>query len=164
MPAASDKISTDRNIWDCGIRYTAGYQKFYLMITDKMMTFQMNNFHFCYQKLNLLKIDKMITFGRRSFLFQCFLRADSRLVPSQRETSLQSNAVSHCLGANLESAVSNVMTSTFSEIPFIYWWLHAWLQYLHWDTTVLHWATNMPVPCQCWEMIENYLSFLKTYW
>ena len=31
-------------------------------------------------------------------------RADSRLVPSQWETSLLSNAVSHWLGANLESA------------------------------------------------------------
>ena len=33
------------------------------------------------------------------------IRADSRLVPSQWETSLQSNAVSHWLGANLESAL-----------------------------------------------------------
>ena len=32
-------------------------------------------------------------------------RADSRLAPSQWETSLQSNAVSHWLGANLESAL-----------------------------------------------------------
>ena len=32
------------------------------------------------------------------------VRADSRLSPSQWETSLQSNAVSHWLGANLESA------------------------------------------------------------
>ena len=32
-------------------------------------------------------------------------RADSRLAPSQRETSLQSNAVSHWLGANLELAL-----------------------------------------------------------
>ena len=32
-------------------------------------------------------------------------RADSRLVPSQWETLLQSNAVSHWLGANLESAL-----------------------------------------------------------
>ena len=31
--------------------------------------------------------------------------ADSRLAPSQRETSLQSNAVSHWLGASLESAL-----------------------------------------------------------
>ena len=32
-------------------------------------------------------------------------RADSRFAPSQWETSLQSNAVSHWLGANLESAL-----------------------------------------------------------
>ena len=36
-------------------------------------------------------------------------RADSRFAPSNWETSLQSNAVSHWLGANLESAlISNV--------------------------------------------------------
>ena len=40
-------------------------------------------------------------------------RADSKLAPSQWETSLQSNAVSHWLDANLESALC---------IP-----LHAWL-------------------------------------
>ena len=34
-------------------------------------------------------------------------RADSRFAPSQWETSLQSNAVSHWLGANLESALNN---------------------------------------------------------
>ena len=34
-------------------------------------------------------------------------RAHSRLVPSQWETSLQSNAVSHWLGANLESALNS---------------------------------------------------------
>ena len=32
-------------------------------------------------------------------------RDDSRIVPSQWETSLQSNAVSHWLGANLESSL-----------------------------------------------------------
>ena len=32
-------------------------------------------------------------------------KAYSRLVSSQRETSLQSNAVSHSLGANLESTL-----------------------------------------------------------
>ena len=38
--------------------------------------------------------------------FQCpVFRADSRLVPSQWVTSLQSNAVSHWLGANLESVL-----------------------------------------------------------
>ena len=37
--------------------------------------------------------------------FHATVRADSRFMPSQRETSLQSNAVSHWLGANLESAL-----------------------------------------------------------
>ena len=36
-------------------------------------------------------------------------RADSRFAPSQWETSLQSNAVSHWLGANLESAPVQVI-------------------------------------------------------
>ena len=40
-----------------------------------------------------------------NLLWQWEYRADSRLVPSQWETSLQSNAVSHWLGANLESAL-----------------------------------------------------------
>ena len=37
--------------------------------------------------------------------FYSIYRADSWLAPSQWETSLQSNAVSHWLGANLESAL-----------------------------------------------------------
>ena len=41
-------------------------------------------------------------------MFQGWFRADSRLAPSQWETSLQSNAVSHWLGANLESALINL--------------------------------------------------------
>ena len=36
----------------------------------------------------------------------CWPRVDSRLASSQWETSLQSNAVSHWLGANLESSLS----------------------------------------------------------
>ena len=36
-------------------------------------------------------------------------RADSRFVPSQWETSLQSNAVSHWLGTNLESALRMIL-------------------------------------------------------
>ena len=36
-------------------------------------------------------------------------RADSWLAPSQWETSLQSNAVSHWLGANLESALLQIV-------------------------------------------------------
>ena len=44
------------------------------------------------------KVGQMRPFGYNN-------RADSWLVPSQWETSLQSNAVSHWLGANLESAL-----------------------------------------------------------
>ena len=47
-------------------------------------------------------------------------RADSRLAPSQWETSLQSNAVSHWLGANLEST------------PCIL------LNFIHWHILALH--------------------------
>ena len=52
--------------------------------------------------LNTSGDDKVI---EATFLFPfrhtLVLRADSRLTASQRETSLQSNAVSHWLGANL---------------------------------------------------------------
>ena len=46
------------------------------------------------------------------------LRADSRLAPSQWETSLHSNAVSHWLGANLESALLLMVSQL-------------WLRYCH---------------------------------
>ena len=42
-------------------------------------------------------------------------KADSRFAPSQWETSLQSNAVSHWLGANLESAL--VVLDCFITAP-----------------------------------------------
>ena len=42
-------------------------------------------------------------------------RADSRLAPSQWETSLQSNAVSHWLGANLESALAYIRYHIFTN-------------------------------------------------
>ena len=43
------------------------------------------------------------TFLTMNYLYLC--RADSRLAPSQWETPLQSNAVSHWLGTSLESAL-----------------------------------------------------------
>ena len=43
-------------------------------------------------------------------------KADSRLVPSQWKTSLQSNAVSHWLGANLESSLLQyILTKTKAQ-------------------------------------------------
>ena len=44
-------------------------------------------------------------------------RADSKLAPSQRETLLQSNAISHWFGAYLESVLSQYIL-TYS---MIYW-------------------------------------------
>ena len=40
-----------------------------------------------------------------------YYRADSRLAPSQCETSLQSNAVSRWLEANIESALYDILSS-----------------------------------------------------
>ena len=45
-----------------------------------------------------------------------YCRADSRFVPSQWETSLQSNDVSHWLGVSLESALVLYHISLFSDI------------------------------------------------
>ena len=47
-----------------------------------------------------------------------YIRADFRLAPSQWETLLQSNAVSHWLGANLESALVHVF------VPWTDCWSH----------------------------------------
>ena len=49
-----------------------------------------------------LSVDRIVS---ALYLPQYSPRADSRYVPSQWETSLQSNAVSHWLGANLASAL-----------------------------------------------------------
>ena len=43
-------------------------------------------------------------------------RANSRFVSSQWETSLQSNTVSHWLGANQESALSHIMVVTLLTV------------------------------------------------
>ena len=52
------------------------------------------------------------------FLWDIHCRADSRFAPSQWETSLQSNNVSHWLGASLESAL-------YFLIPALQW-LFSW--------------------------------------
>ena len=61
-------------------------------------------------------------------------RADSRLAPSQWETSLQSNAIPHWLGTNLESALINITNLTslknlsrgLIHLSFgIQWWNHS---------------------------------------
>ena len=51
----------------------------------------------------------------RSFLLGRYDRADSRFAPSQWETSLQSNAVSHWLVANLESAMYEIVSWRYAS-------------------------------------------------
>ena len=56
----------------------------------------------------------IVIFGVQFRILWCVLclnRTDSRFVPSQWETSLQSNAVSHWLCANLESALLKITRS-----------------------------------------------------
>ena len=57
----------------------------------------MNHYH------HILPFLHWILIGLRTS--RIYLRADSRFVPIQWETSLQNNTISHWLGANLESAL-----------------------------------------------------------
>ena len=55
------------------------------------------------------------------YLVQCVVvRVDSRLARSQWETSLQGNAVSHWLGANLESSLSGTFNFHYNIVFFVY--------------------------------------------
>ena len=74
---------------------------------------------FCYiriwQFIHKYSTTVCIDFARYQMLgIECFhvlfYRSDSRFAPSQWETSLQSNTVSHWLGANLESALVSYQT------------------------------------------------------
>ena len=63
-------------------------------------------------------------------VIKIYYRADSRLAPSQWETSLQSNAVSHWLGTNLESTLYYTYGLGFDLIPVEQYYLpHWWLRY-----------------------------------
>ena len=64
----------------------------------------------------------------------CYTGADSRLAPSQWEMSLQSNAISHWLGANLESALYTLLMTSSA------WWVHyQQLISAHWNSNSLNW-------------------------
>ena len=85
-------------------------------------------------------------------------RADSRFAPSQWETPLQSNGVSHWLGANLESALCSVHT---------YWPYHEhepyWLGFNHFLIFVMTFSNGLlPDPnvrstCQDYHSDHNIL-------
>ena len=69
--------------------------------------------------LNLTRTDHITVAQRSTIKPRAYFVADSRFAPSQWETSLQSNAVSHWLGANLESAPYFIMDMQY--VP--YGWL-----------------------------------------
>ena len=57
---------------------------------------------------------------RRQHQSRVHLRADSRFAPSQWETSLQSNAVYHWLGVNLESALLDTEILGMSGLIYVF--------------------------------------------
>ena len=73
-----------------------------------------NMLYMCIFKSHIIwTLNKILTYSR----FRWKVRADFRLAPSQWETSLQSNAVFHWLGASLES-VSAVAVADLAAV----WW------------------------------------------
>ena len=99
------------------LRATASWQK--NVYEEPYIQNSWSNYkHVINKKISLLHLTSCVfaAGGHRNVLRHCWvagdhrygatllcLRADSRLSPSQWETSLRSNAVSHWLGANLES-------------------------------------------------------------
>ena len=89
---------------------------------------------------------RLVLNALRSRFGMC-VRADCRFVPSQWETSLQSNAVSHCLGANLESALygqyitiaCNVSEQCFVVLTNL---IFQWIFNLIWGTILYSWETR----------------------
>ena len=76
-------------------------------------------------------------------------RADSRFSPSQWETSLQSNAVSHSLGANLVPALIPHTMHSFSQASLLsdgmFKWKHLWLLFLKYL-----WTRSSEYECPAW--------------
>ena len=86
-------------------------------------------------------------------------RADSRFAPSQWETALQSNAVSHWLGTNLESALKTIIqVQTLVQVsnhPFPDSTIHGkifnempWIQLLGVSISSLTWTPEWHVPLE----------------
>ena len=65
---------------------------------------------------------KSLNIGYPSMKSMCTHRADSRFAPSQWETSLQSNAISHWLRANLESVLYPVLKMSCSDLTRMIWY------------------------------------------
>ena len=96
-------------------------------------------------------------------------RADSRFAPSQWETSLQSNAVSHWLGANLESALYGCAMIWACNVIVWRWALkskellkfqccmkivsfNAWVRYFVWNFKGSLWNSTQNIFSTHWKM------------
>ena len=72
---------------------------------DKMVVY-IHNIYWCKTEVSPLQIHwKYHSFARSHHYYVLFSRADSRFAPSQWETALLCNDISHWLGANLESGL-----------------------------------------------------------
>ena len=79
-----------------------GFAMFLVSLRSGVLTFQ--SIGFLVVDFPVCRRLSAICFGLNEYHYRKF-RADSRLAPSQWETLLQSNTVSHWLGLNLESAL-----------------------------------------------------------
>ena len=73
---------------------------------DRIVTWQFTNYPWLYMAVHCSHLNHIIHVTGMCDNKWENIKADSRLAHSQWETSLQSNAVSHWLGANLESALN----------------------------------------------------------
>ena len=102
-----------------------------------------------------------------------YIRADSRLAPSQWETSLRSNAISHWLGANLESALYMYHSHTGLNCEVVSWYGEINMLAAKWDNLtcfgcdfpvlykgVLLWFFMM-VSRICWKTPPHHLCSVK---
>ena len=98
----------------------------FITITSLRFVWAESNFH----RIWITMVKSFVTWAPRSETFTAcpeLIRADSRFAPSQCETLLQSNAVSHWLGANLESALTDCSTSQELYTQFAPCCLSLWL-------------------------------------
>ena len=71
---------------------------------------------------SILRIPHHVKMIYEKMLWYMIQRADSTIVPSQWETSLQSNAVCHWLGTNLESALRYTEVVQIQYLEFLVMW------------------------------------------
>ena len=82
--------------------------------------------------------------------------ADSMIAPGQWETSLQSNAISHWMGASLESSLYNVLPSQAGALC-IQWKLAGTQTSCHPKLNFGFTHARHSIPCNCWWVMSIWL-------